>query len=435
MAAHRPSGRRLGPRLVVAVAAAVALLSAVSAAQSTLSVEDAILEARSANARLPLRALELSLARERRSEALAERWLKVALESDFLYAPASGYDPALTNLGDARLQVVARQPLYQGGALKARATRADADVAAASARYRMADKDLDLEVRSRFAELLAERADLGVRREGIERLRSYQTWLKSRQASGQGVAADVLKTEVRIAFEEAAIAETEERQDEIRFELNDLLGRDPAAPLELEPLGSPAAPSPAAAASWQSAPEIAAAQAEARSAEAEVTIARADRQPRLFVGADLGFWVADTTHLGSEFWDRFWNAKGYSFSLVLAWPLWDAGSARARVAQADLGLQRARAQVEVERRDAYLAWTQAQTAMRGLFRQIEILSRAAPAARDSYLEMESRYRGGTASALEVLEAHSAAVEASSRLIEATARYRVAQAVAIRWSSP
>ncbi|MFY9551699.1 MAG: TolC family protein, partial [Thermoanaerobaculia bacterium] len=186
---------------------------------------------------------------------------------------------------------------------------------------------------------------------------------------------------------------------------------------------------------WQSAPEIAAAEAEARSAQADLTIARAERLPHLSLNADLGFWVSDTTHLNADFWDHFWGAKGYSLSLMMAWPVWDRGALRARVAQADFGLKQARSRLEAERQDAHLAWTQAQTALRHLYRQIEILSRAAPDARDSYLEMESRYRGGTATSLEVLDAYAAAVDAAVRLNEVTARYRVAQAVARRWSEP
>src|SRR5512147_3132432 len=94
-----------------AAAAAIVCVAGLAAAeaQSPLSLEQALIEARSANARLPLQAYDVSLAVERRGQALADRWLKVALEGDFLYAPASGYDPVLTNLGDARLQVVARQ--------------------------------------------------------------------------------------------------------------------------------------------------------------------------------------------------------------------------------------------------------------------------------------------------------------------------------------
>lgn len=406
-----------------------------AAAQAALSLDDVLREAHAANARLPVRAYELTIASERASEAQAERWLKVALEGDFVYAPANGYDPAFTNLGEARLQAVAHQPIYAGGALKAGVARAQADVEAANARYRIEEKDLELEVRSRFAELVAARAEIRVRRESRERLDSYRSLLRGRQASGQGVAADVRKTEVRIALEDAGVADAEQKEEEARLDLNGLMGRDPALPLEILAPDTPDAPPSETAAGWESAPEIAAAGAEARAAEAEAEIAHAERRPHVSLGGDLGFWTSDTTHLDSDFWDRIWRDRGYSFGLVLSVPLWDTGAIKARVAQADLALRQSRAALEADRRDARLAYAQASAAARNFYRQIEILSRAVPDARDSYLEMESRYRGGAATSLEVLDASEAAVEASVRLIDVTARYRVARAVAARWSTP
>ncbi|HEY2798842.1 MAG TPA: TolC family protein [Thermoanaerobaculia bacterium] len=403
--------------------------------QTPLSLEDALREARAANARLPVSSLDISISREKLGQAQAERWLRVALEGDFLYAPASGYDPVLTNLGEARGQIVARQPLYAGGALKAGVVRADAEVAAAGARYRVAVRDLELEVRSRYDELLAARAEAAARREGVERLTTYRTSLQSRQASGQGVAADVLKTQVRLALEEASIADAEQRADDARLALNQALGREPGGPLELAPLPPPETPSPGEPAPWEGAPEIEAAEAETRAAEAQLAIARAERLPHVSLNADTGFWVSDTTHLSGDFWDRFWGAKGYSLSLTVAWPLWDRGGLRARIAEADLGVRSAQAKLEAQRRDARLAWSQARAAQEHLFRQIEILSRATPDARDSYLQIESRYRGGTATALEVLDAYAAAVDAQVRLNEVIARYRIAQAVSLRWSEP
>ncbi len=421
-------------RLVIAATASV-WLSVAGQAQTPMTLEDALRIAHQANARLPLPSFDVSSARERLAIAVADKWLRIAVEGDFLYAPASGYDPVLTNLGDARLQVVARQPIFAGGALKAGVERADADLAAAAARYRIAEKDLDLEVRSRFAEWLAAHAEIDVRREGIERLSTYRTSLKSRQAAGQGVAGDVLKTEVRIAFEEAALADAEQRLDEARLVLNQQLGRYPGELLELAAVGPPQAPRVTDESAWQNSPEIVAAEAETRSAEAGLTIAQAERLPHLSLNADLGFWVSDTQHLTAEFWDRFWAAKGYSLSLMLAWPVWDRGGLRARVAEAGFGLKQARSRLEAERQDARAAWHRSQAALRNLFRQIEILSRAVPDARDSYLDVESRYRGGTVTALEVLDAYAASVDAAVRLNEVTARYRIAEAVARRWSEP
>lgn len=427
--------RRACRVLCLAAAWSVGALAAARPGDPPIGIEDALAEARAANARLPLPALDVSTAREKRAQAASELWMKVAVEGDFLYAPASGYDPVLSNLGEARGQVVAHQPLYAGGALKAGVARADAAVAAAGARYRIAVRDLELEIRSRYAELLAAREELAARREGIERLTTYRSSLKSRQEAGQGVAADLLRTEVRLALEEASSAEAEQRSDEARLTLNERMGRDPAAPLEVAPLAGPEPPPAPSGASWEGAPEIEAAEAEARSADAERTIARAERLPRLTLNADAGFWVSDTNHLTADFWNRFWAAKGYSLSLTLAWPLWDRGGLTARIAEADLGAKLARARLDVERRDARLAWERARATLAHLYREIEILARAAPDARDSYLQMESRYRGGAASSLEVLDAYAAAVDAAVKLGEVTARYRIAQAVVRRWSEP
>jgi len=140
-------------------------------------------------------------------------------------------------------------------------------------------------------------------------------------------------------------------------------------------------------------------------------------------------------HLNADFWDRLWSNRGYSLAMVLSWSIWDRGALQSRITAADLGLQQAQRAIEAERHDAYAKWTQARAAERRLYEQIVLLTRVVPDARDSYLEAESRYRGGAGSALEVLDSYAAATEAAVKLNEVTARYRVAQAVAARWSAP
>ncbi|MGE5278605.1 MAG: TolC family protein [Acidobacteriota bacterium] len=422
------------------------LHAAAAAPEKPLTIEEALREARASNARLPLPALDLDLARQRWDEARAERWLRVALEGDFVYAPASSYDPALTNLGEARSQIVARQPLLDGGARHAAVADAEAGIAAAGARYRIAEKDLDLEVRGRFAEMLEAQAEVEIRRGGIERLTTYRTSLRSRQAAGQAVAADLLKTDVRVAAEQANVLEAERRVGEARIALNDLMGRDPKAPLELASLPPPEeAPAGGSPEAWAGAPEIAEAQAQARSADARLTIARSERRPQLFVQADAGLWGSDTSHWipadlktadpSATFGDRIRRDAGYSFSLNLSWPVFDLGAMRARQAQAETSLRQARQRLEVARREARLQWEQAEATLENLSRQIALLTAAVPDAHDSYLEAESRYRGGAAPALEVLDAYSSWVEAQLRLADSVARFHIARAVAIRWGTP
>jgi outer membrane protein TolC len=413
-------------------------------AQSPVTLEEALAEAHAANASLPVSAFEVTIAQEKRNEARAERWLKVAIEGDFIYAPPSGYDPVVTNLGEFKLQAVGRQAIYDGGNRRAAVAKADAELASAAGRYRVEEKDLVLDVTSRYNELLGARQEVAARREGIGRLESYRSLLRSRQASGQAVAADVLKTEVRLASEQASVIEAEKKADDARLELNNLMGRDPPAPLEIAQLPVLAAETAEPVTSGE-VPEVLSARADARAADAALAIARAQRRPHLDLSADVGFWGSDTSRLvpldlklanpDANFGDRIRRDAGYSVSLFFTWPVFDFGAIRARIAQADIALRQARQKVEVARRDARLKWEQARSTARALLREIDLLAKAAPAARDASLEAESRYRGGAATSLEVLDAYASAIDAVVRLTDATSRYRIARALLDRWGSP
>ena len=301
-----------------------------------LTLDEALREAHSANARLPVAALDVETAREALREARAERWLKVALEADFTVAPPSGYDTALSDGGIERLQLVGRQPLSDGGARRAGIARAEARTQAAAARYRVAERELEVDVRSQFAECLEVQEEIAARREGLDRLRRYDTWLRSRQAAGQGVAADVLRTNVRVASEEAELVEAERHLETARSTLNDLMGRDPGAPSEIAALPAPEPAALAADATWPGAAEVAEAEAGTRAAAAELQVAQAESRPQLSASADFGFWGAGTTQLippelkaadpDAGFWDRVRRDAGYSVGLNLAWPLWDHGA-------------------------------------------------------------------------------------------------------------
>jgi len=390
--------------------------------------------AHEANTKLPEATLETQAAEQKVREARAERWMKVAVEGDFVYAPPGGYDPVVTNAGEARLQLTGHQPIYDGGARRAAVEKASAERDAAAARYRIAEKDLDVEVWSRFAELLEADAEITVRRDAIGRLRGYRTSLRSRKAAGQGVASDLLKTDVRLASDEADVADAEGRLAEARVELNVLMGRSPYAPLTVAPLPQPAIESEisAAPASPPASPEIAEAEALARSAEAEIRNARAEKKPHLFASGDVGWWGSDTTHWAIERWRR---DAGFSLGLQISWLLFDFGAADARLARAQLDSRRARVEIVARERETVRQRAKAREAVASLRKQIDLLSRAEPWSRDSYLEAESRYRGGAATALEVIDAYASAVEASVKLAAATSRLRIAEALERRWGSP
>lgn len=417
----------------------------VSGATPVQTIDDVLASARTSNARLPVPAMDLAVARERVSEARAERWLKVAVEGDFIYAPPNGYDPALTNAGESRLQAVARQQIYDGGARRAAVARSEAEVDIAAARYRVAEKDLELEVRNRYAEWIQADTEADARRDGIGRLQRYRTSLESRRASGQAVGADILKIDVRLATEQASLVDAIGRREAARIALNVLAGREPGDALALAPLAAPvpsAAPIPV---DPEAAPEVREAAAETRAADADLLTARAERKPHLSLTADAGFLGSDTSRLvpgdllamdrNATFGDRVRRDAGYSLGLFFSWPVWDAGGVRSRIRQAEMRLQSTRLNAAFRRREVSRQWAQAQATLGSVWEQIRILSGAAPASRDSYLDAESRYRGGAATSLEVLDAYAASIESAVKLSDALSRYRIAQALLLRWGTP
>lgn len=471
------------PVLLVTGALVLLLVPTPSQAEpvsGALSLDQALELARQHNAHLPVAALDTRLAEQDRAEAASRRKIRLGVEGDLSVAPRGGYDPAASNLGEDRLQAVLERPLYDGGRLAAEERRAGALAEAARERYRRAEADVELDVRTRFAELLAARREAAVREDGLERLRSYLELLQSRGASGQPVESDLLRGRLRVATEDAARQAALEHADRARAELDTLIGRAPDAPLELAPLPSPAPsvpPAPTDEAGMQAADggsgtagpdlsdlsglsdrahpadlaeaamgsdvaDVTAALREVDAARAGLDATLAERRPTLSFRADAGFWGTDTTRLvppdlrasdpGAGTFDRLDRDLGYSVSLGLTWSLFDSGGRQARTARARIALEQAKQRVVAERTDARRELTRARDARGRASARLRILRSARPQARDAYLDATSRYLGGAASYLDVVDAFDASISVGVEEAQATLDYRIAEAEMIRW---
>ena len=305
-------------------------------------------------------------------------------------APPGGYDPVVTNAGEA--DPADGQAADPGRGLPGGDRPRPIDRDARRGRFRVAEKDLEVDAQP-LRRMAGGRQRDAVRRNGLERLRRYRTSLESRKASGQGIAADVLKTEVRLASDEADAIDAESRRAEAAVELDVLMGVPPDTPLMLAP--SPVPTPSATAAADPGEPEVP--PALERAAEADVRAARAERRLHLSASADMGWWGADTTNWSGDRWRR---DAGYSLGMQVSWLLWDFGASDARIARAKLEARSAHLEIASRRREAELQRAKAATTAEALARQIDVLSRAEPSARDAYLDAESRYRGGAATSLE-----------------------------------
>ena len=420
----------VGPRVCVATLLILgASPPAPLRAQQPLSLEDALRQAHAANAQLPIAAFDAQIAQARSREARGALGPLFALDGDVHGGTPMAY---AAGQGDGRFQVVATQPLYDGGALRAGVALARADGRAGSARYRVAEKDLDLQVRTVYAQHLKVASERDFRRAGVARLRTYLTSIEARRAAGQGVAGDLLKTEVLLGTAQADLADAERRLEEAGLALNDLLGRDPGTPLQLAPLPAPTPPPDTIPDAWATTPDVLAAVAGVAAAQAGSALVSAERRPHFELALDAGAQPAFGT-LGTG----LNNGQGWGTELTLAvhWPVFDLGGYRSRRTQATLRLQQAGQTEVAARRQARLALATARAELAARYREVDERTRTARAADDSYLTTESMYRGGGATALEVLEAYATWVEVSAAALDAVLSYHVAAAQLIRWGTP
>jgi outer membrane protein TolC len=305
------------------------------------------------------------------------------------------------------------------------------------------EKDVELAVRLRFGEAGRAATEIEARRGGLVRLQNYLALIQARRAAGQGVSGDLLKTRARLANEEANIADAERSLDEAEVELNNLMGRDPRAPLMLAPLPPASAPSlllpdsfpsDTFPAPWLRTPEVRAAEASLAIARANIGLARAERRPTLAVSADVGVMPVWGDTAGPALLN---NGRGFGAEVIFSvqLPLWDAGIYRARLGQAQLSHQVAEDSLTVVRRQSQLEWSRAVAQLEDFYRVLLLRQRNVPLARDAYLQAESLYRGGTGTTLEVIDAYAAWIDAQLAEADADVAYRQAHARLIRWGTP
>ncbi len=396
-----------------------------------LTLAEAMREAHAANAQLPVAALGVDIARTSVREARASRFPRLALVGG---VNAGG--PLTYTTSQGQIQVVGSDTLFAGGLRRANLAAAGYRVESARAGYRLVEKDLELAVRLRFAEFLRAEEGIAFRAQGIERLRSYLAEVRGRAAAGQPVGSDVLTTQVRLGTEEALLADAGRALDEARLQLNDLLGREPNAPLALAPLPPPAPPvqpSQAPETPWAAAPEVRQAAANSEVAHAGIEATRSEHRPQLEVSANVGALPVFGPDSGTG--PNSGTGLGGAVFFSLSWSFWDAGVYRARLARAQIQAEQARDSELVVRRQVRLSYQLATAQLTRLYEQVETWARNIPLARDAYLQTRSIYNGGAATALEVLDAYASWIAANESYAGAVLQYRQAEAYHLRWGTP
>lgn len=297
---------------------------------------------------------------------------------------------------------------------------ASAEAGAAEADLADAHVQLSAEVAQAYIQLRDGQQRLGLVRKSVEA--EDRALMLTQQRRERGVASDLDVERIRTQVENtrAALIPLDEQVSEALDQLAALTGREPGAldadlapvaPLprlpEVTPVGDPAA-------LLRRRPDIRAAELRLASKNAQIGERIADWFPKLTLIGDLGFSSADPGHLvRSE--NFMWIGAP-----LLQWNALDFGRTRARVEQARAGFDEAAANYESTvlgaLRDANIALSRYGHQRESVVRLRSVETSATHSADLT----EQRYRAGTTSALEWLDAERTRFSAEQNRISADA---------------
>lgn len=417
-----------------------------SAETLTISLQDALTRARQYGTQIQAAKIAALLAKEDRVQAKAAALPSVSGLNQFIYTEGNGtpsgvfvandgvhvYNEQL-NAHEELLSLVRRGEIRAAAAAEAVA-RAKADVAA---------RGLNATVIQDYYGIASAERKLKNSETSLSEAQQFLDITQKQERRGEAAHADVIKAQLQVDQRQRDVQDAQLAAQKAKITLAVLIF--PALQLDYEivdDLADLTVLPPLSEATVQAGgtnPDLRAAQASARQARLEVTVARYAYLPSfgldVWYGIDANQFAARTSHPTQatgrstlpNFQVPYRQNLGYVAEATLNIPIWNWGSIHSKVKQATLRQQQAeldltatQKQLQAELASAY---DEAQTA----------LSQVASLRESSQLSAESlrltllRYEAGEATALEVVDAQTTASQARSAYDDGLFRYRVALA--------
>lgn len=331
---------------------------------------------------------------------------------------AAEYRPYPTTLA----AVGARQELYDFGRIAARSAVDAARIDAERARLQGATLDLRFAVATAFVAVLASHGVADVAEQSFRRATAHRDYVLAAQKAGLRTETDVLRAETEASRYEVARLRASRNVALARSAFAAAVGVE-AAELEAlddRPSGEEGALAAegrdgAVAAALTREPQVRAAEAFERAADAEVQAIAAQTRPNLQLSASVSGRAGGgpSSSKAPEVAGAGWLpiVPNYDVGLVFSWPLLDpsvdarTAAARARAASAHATADDVRLAVARRVRDAFERLEIAKDALRALARARDL------AVRNSD-EANARFRAGLATATELADAEALRAEAA-----------------------
>src|ERR1700692_781537 len=312
-------------------------------------------------------------------------------------------------------------------------TRAKAAEALANAKSEIARRGLAVTVTRSYYGLVVAQRKYATAQAGLDQAKHFMDITQDLERQGQAPHSDALKAEIQYRIQKQAFDEAKFAMEDTRLGLAVILFPDfnenfsVVDDLDSAP-ALPPFPEIQGMAEKQN-PDIRVAVETAREADLDVKLAKSAFLPTLTVDTDYGIEAncfalhCTRASVQSDPAVGVVPNLGYFLTAALTVPVWDWGTLRSKLHQAEYKQQSAKAQLSLAQRmylsELYATYDEAIIARSAL----EDSRRTAELATESLRLTNLRYTGGASPATEVVDAETTLVTARNAYADAQVRYR------------
>jgi outer membrane protein TolC len=303
--------------------------------------------------------------------------------------------------------------------------QADAASAIATAELEISRRGLTATVVGLFYNTSVAQGKIDIEHRALNEANDFVKQTQQREAAREVAHADVVKAQLTQQQRQRELADAELAAEKARLDLGVLLFPDPRWDYKVALPTAAALPTREAteAAAKAMNPELASALGSVRSANLDVTAARAAYLPDVVFNFSYGIDAAQFARQGPEGERNL----GYAASATLDIPVWDWLAAAHKVKQAEILRDSAKVALSATQRKLIADLEELYNEARVAHDQLDSLQLSVDTAMESLRLTRLRYTNGEATVLEVVDAQSSLTTAELAKQDGTTRYQLALA--------
>jgi outer membrane protein TolC len=392
----------------------------------TISLQEAIKRAQSANTAFAAAASDAGIAQSERTIARSALLPNVVYHNQYLYTEGTGRpaSPVRYIANNAVHEYISQGTVTEtmGGAGLASYMRANAESAAARARLEVARRGLVAAVVGNYYGVLAADAKSAVAQRALDEANRFSTITRQREAGGEAAHADSVRADLQLQQRQRDLNEAKLGADKARLDLGVMLFSDPTTPYTisatLEELPSLPARAEIEAAAMLHNPDLKAAMESLRAARIGVTAARFAYVPDLTLNYFYGIDAAQFAMHGPDGVRNLGDSASVTFDI----PVWDWFATQSRVHESVVRREKATVELSVTQRQLIASLNELYQEAEVALDQLQLLDKSVQSATESLRLTNLRYTAGEGNVLEVVDSQNALVQAESSRADGAARY-------------